>query len=335
MKPIIVSSGEPAGIGPDICLALADSGVPLVIAGSLELLRQRATLLGAKHSFRLYEAGQPPAEPNTLTVLDIPTSVLVTPGQPDPNNSQYVLTILNRSIKGCLNGEFSALVTAPINKAVINQSGIPFSGHTEYLANACGVEQVVMMLSCELMRIALITTHLPLSQVPSTISTQLVIQVIQKINQRLISDFAIQSPKIFVAGLNPHAGEDGYLGREEIDIIIPALNQLKSEGIDVVGPFPADTMFTRKNCTIADVFVAMYHDQGLPVLKFAGFGNSVNITLGLPFIRTSVDHGTATEIAATGKANAGSLNAAVAQAVHLVKIKESQNDNHQSNSCNR
>jgi 4-hydroxythreonine-4-phosphate dehydrogenase len=215
-----------------------------------------------------------------------------------------------------MRGEFSGLVTAPVNKAVINQQGISFSGHTEFLAQRCGVETVVMMLACPQMKVALVTTHLPLKDVPQMITKTLIIQVVSELHQSLQKDFGIPYPKISVAGLNPHAGEAGYLGHEEIDMISPALHLLKQKGMDVSGPFPADTMFTGQ--AHADAFVTMYHDQGLPVLKYAGFGQAVNVTLGLPIIRTSVDHGTALDLAGKGLADSGSLMAAIQMAASIV-----------------
>ncbi len=320
MKPILVTSGEPAGIGPDLCLALVEHDIPLVVLGNKDMLQARATLLGQSIHFEEYQEGVLPTRaPNHLTVLSIPCAVPPIAGQLNPLNSPYVINMLSIATQRCLSGEFSALVTAPVHKAVINQAGIAFTGHTEFLANHCQVNRVVMMLACNAMKVALVTTHLPLSKVPNAITSTLLTEVITILNARLRQDFAIENPVIFVAGLNPHAGEGGYLGREEIEVIEPTLSGLKQQGIHVEGPFSADTMFTSLNTTKCDVFVAMYHDQGLPVLKYAGFGEAVNVTLGLPIIRTSVDHGTALDLAGKGLAESGSLFAAVNTAAIMAR----------------
>lgn len=322
MKPVIVSSGEPAGIGPDICLALAKSSLPAVIMADKDMLAERANMLNLDIKLRDYNPAEPfQPQQNSLTVYPVSCPYPVVAGKLDPGNSQYVTTMLATAAEACLRKEFSALATAPVHKAVINEAGIPFTGHTEFLAHHCRTETVVMMLACESMKVALVTTHLPLSAVPQAITSKLVIDVIRQLNRTLKDDFGRTCPKIYVSGLNPHAGEGGYLGREEIDTIIPALEHLRREGIDVLGPFPADTMFIPAHLKQADAFVAMYHDQGLPVLKYAGFGQAVNITLGLPIIRTSVDHGTALELAGTGRAEADSLLAAVNTAISMAKIR--------------
>ncbi|KTD52829.1 4-hydroxythreonine-4-phosphate dehydrogenase PdxA [Legionella quateirensis] len=324
MKPLLVSSGEPAGIGPDLCLALAGYDVPLVILGDLNVLKLRAIELSRTIDFYEYKSDETvKSEPGCLTVLSVPCPGFVIPGQLNPENAAYVLELLTLGATLCSTGEFSALVTAPVHKANINAGGIPFSGHTEFFAQFFGVEQVVMMLACPLMRVALVTTHLPLRQVPDAINISLIIKVIDTLHHSLIQDFRILNPKIKVAGLNPHAGESGYLGREEIEVISPALIALRKEGIDVQGPLPADTMFTANNQDKCDAYVAMYHDQGLPVLKFAGFNHSVNVTLGLPIIRTSVDHGTALELAGKNSADSGSLLAAVHMAVEMASARNS------------
>jgi 4-hydroxythreonine-4-phosphate dehydrogenase len=320
MKPLLVTSGEPAGIGPDICLALANSQQPLVVVANKQMLATRAAALNFNVNLYDYDDSKSFVVPSDgLTVLSLPVSAPVIAGQLAIANAQYVIDMLTIATKSCLDGAFSALITAPINKAIINQAGIPFTGHTEFLASHCDIDTVVMMLTCETMRVALVTTHLPLQAIPSSISTPLIINIIKIVHQSLQSDFGIKNPRIFVSGLNPHAGEGGYLGREEIEIIIPALNNLRQQHIDVEGPFPADTLFTPINLKKSDVFVTMYHDQGLPVLKYAGFGQAINVTLGLPIIRTSVDHGTALELAATGLAKATSLIAAVNLAQLMVK----------------
>ena len=320
MKPILVTSGEPAGIGPDLCLELAEHEFPLVVVGDKNMLQARAALLGKAIHFEEYQEGVLPiSAPNHLTVLSIPCAVPPTAGQLNPLNSPYVINMLSTATQRCLSGEFSALVTAPVHKAVINQAGISFTGHTEFLANHCQANRVVMMLACKAMKVALVTTHLPLSNVSKAITPTLLTEVITILNSSLHKDFAISDPVIFVAGLNPHAGEGGYLGREEIEVIEPTLLALNNQGIHVEGPFSADTMFTAINTTKCDVFVAMYHDQGLPVLKYAGFGEAVNVTLGLPIIRTSVDHGTALDLAGKGLAESGSLFAAVNTAAIMAR----------------
>jgi len=289
--PIAYTIGEPAGIGADIILQLSQTHnlSDIVVIGDQTLLRQRAQLLGV-------------IVPESLRIIHTPIAqpdVLLTPST---GNVDGVLAMLNTAIDGCKSGEFSAMVTGPLHKGVINDAGVDFSGHTEYLAERTGAPLPVMMLATERLRVALVTTHLPLKDVASAITQELVIQICQIIDQDLRVKYAIKQPKLLVCGLNPHAGEGGHLGMEEIDTIIPALNQLRDQGVDVVGPLPADTLFTEKYLNDADIAVAMYHDQGLPVLKSQGFGEAANITLGLPIIRTSVDHGTAFDLAGSGKA---------------------------------
>lgn len=320
MKPLLVSSGEPAGIGPDLCLSLAAAALPLVILADKELLAERARELNQKITFIDYQPQQPViTAPNSLTVLSIPCLKKVISGQLNPDNAHYVIEMLTTAADRCLEGEFAALITAPAHKAVINQAGYDFTGHTEFLAERCKAKTVVMMLAADSMKVALMTTHLPLKKVAESINSTLIYMVIEQLHASLQQDFGIPNPKIYVAGLNPHAGEGGYLGREEIEVIIPALENLKKKGITVEGPLPADTLFTPQYLNKADVFVAMYHDQGLPVLKYAGFGSAVNISLGLPIIRTSVDHGTALELAGTGLADPSSLLAAVKLAQFMVE----------------
>ena len=243
-------------------------------------------------------------------------------GQLDAANSQYVLDTLTVAARGCLNGSFDGMVTAPVHKGVINEAGIAFSGHTEFLQELCGVERVVMMLATEELRVALVTTHLPLKNVSAAITPQRLAQVTRILNADLQTFFGIEQPRILVAGLNPHAGEGGHLGREEIEVIEPTLEQLRAEGIQLTGPLPADTLFTPHWLDNADAVLAMYHDQGLPVLKFQGFGRAVNITLGLPIVRTSVDHGTALDLAGTGKADAGSLHTAIRVGEHMARCRK-------------
>ncbi len=320
MKPLLVSSGEPAGVGPDLCLSLAGHALPLVVLCDKALLAARAKQLGQRVILSDYHQGVLPTRaPNHLTVLSVPCPVDVVAGVLNPQNSVYVMEMLTTAVTRCMHEEFSALITAPVHKAIINQAGFVFTGHTEFFAEQCKAPQVVMMLACPGMKVALVTTHIPLRCVAEAVNESLIIAVVTQLHNALQHDFGIRHPRIYVAGLNPHAGEAGYLGREEIDVITPALTTLRERGMDVHGPMPADTMFTLRNVNACDAFVAMYHDQGLPVLKYAGFGHAVNVTLGLPIIRTSVDHGTALELAGTGLADAGSLLASVNMAAEMVK----------------
>ncbi len=292
-KPLIaLTSGEPAGIGPELCARVARD-YPVVAIGDHELL-----------------AGCPRIE-------HVPLAAPRIPGKLDARNSRYVLSILDRAIRGCLNGEYAAMVTAPVQKSVINEAGIAFTGHTEYLAERCGVRQVVMMLVGGGLRVALATTHLPLAEVPRAISRDKLLDVLRVVHADLRGRFKLASPRILVAGLNPHSGESGHLGREEIEVIAPAIEAARALGIDASGPIPADTLFVPQRLRDADCALAMYHDQGLPVLKYASFGHGVNVTLGLPFVRTSVDHGTALELAGTGRADPGSLIEAIELALQL------------------
>jgi 4-hydroxythreonine-4-phosphate dehydrogenase len=306
MKPLLVTSGEPAGVGPDLCLALAEHDFPVVVMCDPAVLEARAKQLNIKVNIVEYNKNTTRLGlRNHLAVLPLACAAPVVAGKLNVLNANYVLDMLGQAANYCLNGDFVGLITAPVHKAIINQAGFDFTGHTEFFAHACGVDSVVMLLVCKAMRVALVTTHLPLHQVSASITSAKIIEVITILHSTLQRHFNISVPKIYVSGLNPHAGEGGYLGREELDVIMPALNVLKNNGINVSGPFSADTMFLKhEEC---DVFVVMYHDQGLPVLKYAGFGQAVNVTLGLPFIRTSVDHGTALELAGSGKADTGSL----------------------------
>lgn len=322
MKPLLVTSGEPAGIGPDICLSLANSKVPLVVLGNIDVLEERAHLLNLSLTFKEYKPEEAVvSSPNQLTVLSIPCPHFVVPGQLDAGNASYVLDMLTRAAHACSQGEFSGLVTAPVHKAIINEGGVEFTGHTEFFKDYFQVKQVVMMLACDAFKVALVTTHLALSAVSRAITGPLIIEVIRQLHLALSQDFGIQKPAILVAGLNPHAGESGYLGREEIDVIEPAIHKLQTEGLKVTGPFSADTLFSKENIENCDAFVTMYHDQGLPVLKYAGFGQAVNITLGLPIIRTSVDHGTALHLAGKKGASATSLLKAVEVAAVMAKTR--------------
>ncbi len=319
---IALTSGEPAGIGPDLLLALDHKQHPhveLVILGDRRLFAERAALLD--HTFNLpeYDA-QLPAQAGEVRFLHCPTAQPVHAGTLNPNNAGYVLTLLDRAASGCQSGEFTAMVTAPVHKGVINDAGIAFTGHTEYLAERVGGHPVMMLTANRRpmpLRVALATTHLPLAQVSAAITVDGLIKVIRTLHHELQRWLNLQSPRILVCGLNPHAGESGHLGHEEIDIISPTLETLRTQGISLIGPLPADTLFTPQYLDHADAVLSMYHDQGLPVLKYAGFGEAVNITLGLPIIRTSVDHGTALSLAGTGKAQGGSLNAAIAAAQSL------------------
>lgn len=318
-----LTPGEPAGIGPDLCLLLAREAQPqaLVAIASLDLLAERALLLGL--TLQLISVGPEawptqPAPAGSLYVWDTPLGATVEPGQLNVANARYVLQTLSRAAQGCLDGHFAAMITAPVHKGVINDAGIAFSGHTEFLADMTHTEQVVMMLATHGLRVALVTTHLPLKEVAAAITTERLSRVTRILEHDLRTKFGIAQPHILVCGLNPHAGEGGHLGREEIEIIEPTLQQLRGEGINLIGPLPADTLFTPKHLEQCDAVLAMYHDQGLPVLKYKGFGAAVNITLGLPIIRTSVDHGTALDLAGSGKIDSGSLQVALQTAYAMV-----------------
>jgi 4-hydroxythreonine-4-phosphate dehydrogenase len=324
---IAVTIGEPAGIGPDLCVRLAERTWParLVLIGDIELLRERARRLGAGVQLQPYAAGTDPS-PTAVDVLHVPIRAPVVPGSPDPRNARTVLATLDRAVDECLNGGFAAMVTAPVQKSAINAAGIPFTGHTEYLAERTQTEHVVMLLVGDgdgpgTLRVALATTHLPLSAVPGAITRdglQATFDVVQRDLQRR---FGIARPRIAVCGLNPHAGEGGYLGREDVDVITPAIADFRARGGDVDGPLPADTVFVPMHARRYDCIVAMFHDQGLPVLKAASFGVGINVTLGLPLVRTSVDHGTALDLAANAasarRADPGSLRAATSLAIAL------------------
>ncbi|WP_439213626.1 4-hydroxythreonine-4-phosphate dehydrogenase PdxA [Duffyella gerundensis] len=320
---VVITPGEPAGIGPDLCVALAqrDWPVELVICADADLLLNRAAMLGLPLELLPYQSASPatPQRAGTLTLLAINAPQQVQPGHLDVANGAYVLETLTRACDGCLAGEFAALITGPVHKGVINDGGIAFTGHTEFFAERAGCERVVMMLATEELRVALATTHLPLKDVSAAITRDSLHEVISILHQDLQQKFAIARPHIFVCGLNPHAGEGGHMGREEIDVITPALDELRAQDIQLTGPLPADTLFQQKYLQHADAVLAMYHDQGLPVLKYQGFGRAVNITLGLPFIRTSVDHGTALELAGRGTADAGSFITALNLAITMIK----------------
>jgi len=337
LAPLAVTAGEPAGIGPDLCLQLAqrELACPLVVLADKTLLQQRAAQLGLQVALHDYTVGCEAAARGHLNVLHIPVAQAVQAGRLDPANSPYVLNLLKRAQQGCQSGEFAGMVTTPVHKGVINDAGIPFTGHTEFLAGQTHTPQVVMMLvgggmrgghgpdssseTGNVMRVALATTHLALRDVPAAITAPLLGSVLHIIRRDLQRRFGIKQPRILVAGLNPHAGEGGYLGREEIEVMIPVLDRLRAEGFDVSAPLPADTLFTPRKLAQCDCVLAMYHDQGLPVLKHASFGQGVNVTLGLPIIRTSVDHGTALDLAGTGKAEVGSLLEAIKVAIEMVQ----------------
>lgn len=318
---IALTPGEPAGIGPDLCVQLAQEKqtCELVAIADPDLLEQRAQKLGLSLSLHQFDPNSPPQprDPGHLTLLPIAMSKPSVCGHLNTANSPYVLQTIRQAALGCLDQTFSAMVTAPVHKGIINEAGIRFSGHTEFIAEITGGTPV-MMLATPGLRVALATTHLPLSQVSRAINTDSLSSVIRLLDRDLRQRFGITDPKILVCGLNPHAGEGGHLGREEIEIIEPTLERLRCEGIHLYGPLPADTLFTPKYLDHADAVLAMYHDQGLPVLKYKGFGQAVNVTLGLPIIRTSVDHGTALDLAGTGKADLGSLRFAVQTALDMI-----------------
>ncbi|GAL56719.1 4-hydroxythreonine-4-phosphate dehydrogenase [Pseudescherichia vulneris NBRC 102420] len=322
VQRIVITPGEPAGIGPELVVQLAQRDWPmeLVICADPQLLTDRASTLGLPLTLLPYDANQPaqPQEARTLTVLPIALRAPVVAGQLSVANGGYVVDTLARACDGCLSGEFAALVTGPVHKGVINDAGVPFTGHTEFFEARSGTAKVVMMLATEALRVALATTHLPLRDVADAITPALLRDVITILYRDLQNKFGIAHPHVLVCGLNPHAGEGGHMGSEEIDIIIPLLDELRAEGMNLSGPLPADTLFQPKYLDRADAVLAMYHDQGLPVLKYQGFGRGVNITLGLPFIRTSVDHGTALELAGQGKADVGSFITALNLAIKMI-----------------
>lgn len=317
MKPILVTSGEPTGIGPDLCLDLCNMALPVVVLGDPNVLRARAALLGKSIQFTDYQLGDACSNrPQHLYVWPIHCPVLIRPGVLNPGAAGYVLDMLNSAAQACIAGHAAALTTAPVHKAIINQAGIPFTGHTEFFADLASC-QTVMLLASDTLRVSLVTTHLPLHAVPSALTIERLQNHLHILYRCLQIDFGIDAPRLKVLGLNPHAGEDGYLGQEEQTVIRPVVTEWQERGIDVQGPVSADTAFLdTQDC---DVVVAMYHDQGLPVLKFASFGQAVNISCGLPFIRTSVDHGTAISLAGTGRASSQSLQAAVSLAAKMVQ----------------
>jgi 4-hydroxythreonine-4-phosphate dehydrogenase len=305
--PIAITAGEPAGIGPEIAVAAAAaSRLPTVLIGDRQLLQQAAQTAGVDWPL-----------PAWVGIEHLAVEAPVVPGRLDARNARYVLRTLDAAIDGCLRGHFRAMVTAPVHKGVINDAGVPFTGHTEYLAERTGARHVVMLLVGGGMRVALATTHLPLAQVAGAITAELLAATLDVLQHDLRERFGLPRPRIGVAGLNPHAGEGGHLGREEIEVIAPALAAARARGIDAAGPLPADTLFVPAMLARFDAVLAMFHDQGLPVLKHAGFGHGVNVTLGLPLVRTSVDHGTALDLAGGGSADAGSMKAALELADRL------------------
>lgn len=334
---LAITSGEPAGIGPDLCLRLAERAWAdeLVVLCDQQLIATRAAEIGIQVRFRAYDPTRPitPSQLGEITVCDIKSHVPVVTGLLNPANSEYVIALLDRAIAGCRSNEFAAMVTAPLHKGVINEAGRSFTGHTEYLAEQTETPLVVMMLAGDTphgpLRVALATTHLPLSAVPAAVTTETLSAVIRILDHDLRTKFGLSAPRILVAGLNPHAGEGGHMGHEEIDTIIPTLEKLREEGMHLMGPLPADTLFTPRVLPQGDAVLAMYHDQGLAPLKYATFGQGINITLGLPIIRTSVDHGTALDLAghrldgAAPIADPGSLYAAVTLAAQLSRKQAS------------
>lgn len=323
---LAVTAGEPAGIGPDLCIQIAQHGHPheLVVIADPDLLEQRAQQLQLPLTLRRFDAAQPATSTpaGTLTVYPVALNATSVAGELNAKNSPYVLETLRIAAEGCLDGTFHGLVTAPVHKGIINDAGIPFSGHTEFLEELTNTSKVVMMLATEGLRVALVTTHLPLRDISDAITPELLTEVVEVLHQDLKASFGLSDPHILVAGLNPHAGEGGHLGMEEINVIEPTLDTLRDRGMNLTGPLPADTLFTEKYLATADAALAMYHDQGLPVLKYKGFGRAVNITLGMPIIRTSVDHGTALDLAGTGQADSGSLLTAIDYAAEMAAHRQ-------------
>lgn len=317
---LILTSGEPAGIGPDICIQSAQKAhaATVTVLGDPELFAARARQLGLPLTLHTSAADAHQAAGH-MHVLPVKLRAACTAGRLDKANALYVIEMLQRAVDGCLAREFDALVTAPVHKGVINDAGIPFTGHTEFLAERCRAPHCVMVLAAGALRVALATTHLPLKDVPKALTREHLMQVLGTLREGLKNRFAISEPHVLVLGLNPHAGEGGHLGREELDVIQPACEALRAQGMRITGPLSADTAFNPARTGGVDAILAMYHDQGLPVLKYAGFGHAVNITLGLPIVRTSVDHGTALELAGTGRAEHASLEAAIDSAITMVR----------------
>jgi len=319
---VVITPGEPAGIGPDLVVQLAQRSWPveLVICADASVLEARAKQLNLPLTLLPYQAENAPLpqEAGTLTLLPVPLRTPVIPGQLSTENGHYVVETLARACDGCLSGEFAALITGPVHKGVINDAGVAFTGHTEFFEERSHSAKVVMMLATEELRVALATTHLPIKAISDAITPDLLRDVITILHHDLRTKFGIADPHVLVCGLNPHAGEGGHMGTEEIDTIIPVLEEMRAKGMNLSGPLPADTLFQPKYLDHADAVLAMYHDQGLPVQKYQGFGRGVNITLGLPFIRTSVDHGTALDLAGQGKADVGSFITALNLAIKMI-----------------
>lgn len=323
---LLLTPGEPAGVGPDLAIAVAarEWAARLVVIADPALIESRARTLGVDIAIETVSTpdAAPLHEPGRLCLWPVPLRAPCEPGRLDAANAPYVIETLREAACACLDGRAEGIVTAPVHKGIINDAGIPFSGHTEFFAEVAGTPLPVMMLSAPLdegreLRVALVTTHLPLRAVPAAISRERIISTARVLHHDLRGKFGIEAPRILVTGLNPHAGEGGHLGDEEIQAIVPALEALRAEGIQVVGPLPADSLFTPRYLSKADAVLAMYHDQGLTVLKYAGFGRAVNLTLGLPIVRTSVDHGTALDLAGSGRAESGSMEAALGLAIRL------------------
>ncbi len=337
IRRLVITAGEPAGIGPDLVLALSQYDWPhqLVICADKQMLIERAEQLGVEVELLDYDSTLPAQvqKKGQLYVEHIAVSQPVVSGQLNEANGHYVLQTLERACQGSMTGEFDAIVTGPVHKGVINRAGVAFSGHTEFFAERSNTPLVVMMLATEGLRVALVTTHIPLAYVSQEVTSERLESIIRILHTDLVNKFGIEQPSIYVCGLNPHAGEDGCLGHEEIETITPTLEKMRlQDGMNLVGPLPADTIFNQKYLEKADTVLAMYHDQGLPVLKYKGFGNSVNITLGLPFIRTSVDHGTALDLAGTGNADIGSFLTAITHALQLVESsKQPESKQQESN----
>ena len=330
----VITPGEPAGIGPDLIIQLAQTAHEheLVCIADSSMLKKRAEKLGLPLTIHPYNKNK--IQTNVAGSLTVLEEALENPsvcGTADKKNAQSQLNALQRAVKGCVNNEFAALITGPMHKGIINEAGIPFTGHTEYLAELTNTKKVVMMLAApeskSQLRVALATTHLALSQVSQAITQQSLTEVISILSTEMKKYFVEKTPNILICGLNPHAGEDGHLGREEIETLIPVIDKLNNQGFNLKGPLPADTVFTQPYIENADAILAMYHDQGLPVLKHVGFGAAVNVTLGLPIIRTSVDHGTAFDLAGTGKADSGSLKAAINMATQMAQQHIRKNEN--------
>ena len=331
---LVLTPGEPAGVGPDVVIKAAqlDWDAELLCVADQAMMEARAEQLGLPLKMQPFTTGDSPQrhQPGSLTCVDVRTPAVVVPGELNQDNANYVLATLTLAAELCRYNDAQALVTAPIQKSIINDAGIPFSGHTEFLAEHFACDQVVMMLAAGELRVSLATTHLPLSRIPDAITQPLLDKTLRLLRADLQARFGLSEPRITVLGLNPHAGEGGHLGREEIEVITPVISALQEEGFSLAGPLPADTAFTPAIRSQTDAYLAMYHDQGLPVLKTAGFGEAVNITLGLPIIRTSVDHGTALSLAGTGDANSSSLEAAIRLALLACGVRSNQSSTSQS-----